>query len=178
MNSSSPTPLQLPLTPYTIGGYGFRQRLRRHIILWATHLGDDVVAPPGTTVVAISYGKVVFAEIRPGTAQRRNWGGLVVIEHSDPRDNSTFYSVYGHLNNLHVRVGQRVTPTQPLGNIAASTTPENGWWKIPHLHFAIYSGPWHGQTLPGYKRPEQRRTRLKYWHDPQQFIEEYNRYCS
>lgn len=170
----APTKLYLPIEPYTVSGYHFGERLRRWIILWATHLGDDVVQPAGKPVNAIGEGEVVWAETRAGNEHKRNWGGIIVIGHSHHQSGEEFYSVYGHLRDLTVTVGQTISAEQPLGVIAEGNTPENGWWKIPHLHFAIYQGPWRNEILPGYKRPEEWRTKLAWWRDPQTFIADYN----
>ncbi|MEX1997292.1 MAG: peptidoglycan DD-metalloendopeptidase family protein [Candidatus Andersenbacteria bacterium] len=169
-----PDHLFLPIQPYNVSGYHFGQRLRRRIILWATHLGDDVIAPAGTAVCTTGAGEVVWAEIRRGTARHRNWGGLIVIGHTARTTSQPFFSIYGHLQDLTVRVGETVAPQHCVGTIAPGLTAENGWWEIPHLHFGIYSGPWQRQVLPGYKRPEEWRTRLRWWHDPKSFIEAYN----
>jgi len=169
-----PAQLILPIKPYQVDGYHFGQRLRRRIILWATHLGDDVVAKPGAPVVAIGEGEVVWAEVRLGSATKRNWGGIVVIGHTHRASSTPFYSLYGHLRDLTVTVGQTVPAGQVLGAIAEGSTPENGWWQIPHLHFAIYTGPWQNTILPGYKRLEERRTKVAWWQDPQEFINAYS----
>ncbi len=171
-----PTPpqLSLPLPAYEIGGYHFGQRLRRRIILWATHLGDDIVQPAGTPVNAIGDGEVVWAEMRAGSAIKRNWGGIVVVGHTHRVTQEPFYSLYGHLRDLTVTVGQTIGTGHPLGAIAESYTAANGWWKIPHLHFAIYTGPWRNIILPGYKRPEQFRTKMAWWQDPHAFVTKYN----
>lgn len=166
--------LNLPLTPYNLGGYTFGQRLRRRVILWATHLGDDLLAPPGTPVRAIGTGKVVYAKTHPGSVEHRSWGGLVVLGHTQPDQATSFFSLYGHLDHLTAVPGQVVLASHILGQVAAGLSAENGWWEIPHLHFAIYTGPWLNQVLPGYKRPEQFRTRRRWWQDPRAFIEQYN----
>lgn len=164
--------LQWPVESYTTGDYlKYRERIRRHKILWATHLGDDVVAEAGSLVGAIGAGEVVMADILPGSAEHRSWGGVVVIRHQPQKQTETFYAVYGHMKDLRVAKGDQVTKGQELGQVAGGYTPENGWWKHSHLHFAIYTGPWRGEVLPGYWRPEQFwRTRLAWWHDPQTFI--------
>lgn len=176
MSYPAPTSLALPIQPYGVDGYRFKQRLRRHIILWATHLGDDVVKPAGTIVTAIGEGEVVWAEVRPGTQQRRNWGGIVILGHTHHSTGEPFYSLYGHMRDLTVTVGQTISAGQPLGMIAEGDTPANGWWKIPHLHFAIYVGPWNNEILPGYKRTEQWRAKVAWWRDPQTFIQSYNQH--
>lgn len=178
-----PTVLRLdwPVVPYrvTADGWRFGEWVRRRIVYWAVHLGDDVVLPAGTPVRAIGTGTVVFARTLPGSEQKRSWGGVVIVRHgkndhipiTDGQLTNEFYSLYGHLAGLAVREGEAVLLGQQLGVIAAGRTPENGWWKVAHLHFGIYSGPWRGQALPGYWRPERWwRTRRRWWHDPQTFI--------
>ncbi len=177
-----PDKLTLPVDTYKLGDlYSFGTRIRRHIIFWAIHLGDDIAAPAGTTVKAIGKGKVVWAQMRPGSEERRDWGGVVILGHTNPRDHSIFYSVYGHLAGLAVNEGAGVTGGQTLGTVAAAKTPENGWWLHSHLHFAIYTGPWKNQILPGWARPEHRfmrgsskQTKLAWWHSPRKFISRYS----
>jgi murein DD-endopeptidase MepM/ murein hydrolase activator NlpD len=176
-----PTKLQSPLDPYDTGDlYKFGGRIRRKVVLWATHLGDDILADAGTSVVAIGEGQVVWSQMRLGQLQHRNWGGVVIIGHTNPTDHSLFFSVYGHLKEPLVQTGDIVSQGQQIGSVAPADTPENGWWHTPHLHFAIYTGPWHEQILPGWARPEyrflrgsSRKTNMKWWHDPRQFIEQY-----
>jgi len=176
VNYPAPSRLVLPLQPYELGDYHhFGKRLPFKKILRIIHLGDDVQAAADTSVASIGDGEVVYAEMRAGSAQKKNWGGLVVIGHTDHTTNQPFYSVYGHLYKLTVRPGQVVSAGEQLGYVAPAGTAENGGWKHPHLHFSIYTGPWRGQILPGYKRPtELFRTRTSWWSDPREFIERYN----
>lgn len=167
--------LSWPVASYTVRGYHFGQRVRSRIILWARHLGDDVLVPAGTPVQAIAPGKVVWAEVRPGNKERRNWGGIVIVEHVHKHSGRPFYSLYGHLRDLAVQVGQEVAGGAVVGKVAPGLTAENGWWKTPHLHFAMYVGPWTDTVLPGYKRFFENRTRLSWWRDPRAYISEYNR---
>lgn len=175
--------LQLPIKPYELkdGVYRFGTRVRSRLLLTARHLGDDVVATPGTPVMAIGDGKVVWAAVRAGSKEKRNWGGLVVLAHQHKKSQTPmpnaqiFYSVYGHIAGITVKVGEQVTMGQQIGVVAAGNTPENGWWEIPHLHFGIYVGPWTGEILPGYKRPGDKRTKFSWWRDPKPFIEAYNK---
>jgi len=172
--------LMLPVEQYEVSGYSFKEKVRRKVVLWATHLGDDVTVAAGSEVEAIGDGEVVWSEMRLGSEQKRNWGGIVVLAHGCNFQSSifnfqTFYSVYGHLRDLQVEVGDRVVAGQKIGEVAGSYTPENGWWKIPHLHFAVYVGPWREGILPGYKRVEEFRTKVKWWRDPRSFISEYNK---
>ena len=163
--------LIFPIDPYELKPdvYRFGTRVRSRYVLWARHLGDDIVAEPGTPVVAIGEGEVVWAEVRAGSQEKRNWGGLVIVKHEK------FYSLYGHITDIAVKVGEKVQTGQKLGEVAPGLTPENGWWKIPHLHFAIYVGNWTGEILPGYKRFFDGRTKMAWWRDPKSFIENANK---
>ncbi|MBI1833974.1 MAG: peptidoglycan DD-metalloendopeptidase family protein [Candidatus Andersenbacteria bacterium] len=172
-----PTPPQLllPVTPYQVTGRTFGQRVRSRVVLWARHLGDDVVLSIGTPVHAIADGSVVWSEVRPGSEDHRNWGGIIVLAHQDKRNGEAFFSLYGHITNLTVKEGADVTAGQTLGVVAPGSSPENGWWKTPHVHFGIYAGPWMSQILPGYARPFDGRTKFNWWRSPLPFINEYNK---
>lgn len=178
----TPNQLILPLEPYELkeGYYRFGTPVRSRVILWARHLGDDLVVTAGKSVQAIGEGEVVWARMRVGEPKKRNWGGLVILAHASKSPNphppiTNFYSVYGHMADLKVKEGDQVAMGQQLGAVAPALTPENGWWKIPHLHFAIYVGNWSGEILPGYKRPFDGRTKMRWWRNPKHFIEEYNK---
>lgn len=166
--------LRLPVHSYAVHGHRFGALVRSRVVLWARHLGDDVLLDPGTPVTAAAPGQVVWAETRPGSQEHRNWGGIVIIGHRHRETDEPFFTLYGHLTNLAVRRGQAVLPGQALGAVAAGSSPENGWWKRPHLHFGIYLGPWMDQILPGYARPFEGRTKFSWWRDPLAFVNEYN----
>lgn len=142
--------------------------------MWARHLGDDILADAGTPVVASGPGTVVWSEVRPGWPGKPNWGGIVVIGHTHKDTKEAFYTLYGHMTKLHVRVGDVVEGGRLIGEVAAGHTSDNGWWKLSHLHFAVYIGPWSEHVLPGYTRPFEGRTKYKWWRDPREFIREYN----
>lgn len=165
--------LSLPISPYTVSGYLFGQRVRSRKILWARHLGDDIVVPAGTPVTCIGNGKVVWSEVRAGSAEKRNWGGVVIVEHVNPATGLFLYSVYGHLTSLEVQQDDEIIMGDPIGVVAGGNTPENGYWKLAHLHFGIYTGPWNHKVLPGYARPFEGRTKFHWWQDPKPFIDSY-----
>ena len=142
--------------------------------MWARHLGDDILASAGTSVVAIGDGCVVWSEVRAGKEGAPNWGGLVIVGHQHQSSGEKFYSLYGHMRDITVSVGDVVSLGQSLGVIAEGKTAENGWWKKEHLHFGLYVGPWTVHVLPGYKRPFEGRTKFHWWRDPQEYIKAYN----
>lgn len=170
-----PTPVRLvpPITPYAITGYGFGDRVRSRVVLWARHLGEDVLADPGTAVHCIGDGEVVWSEVRRGSPDHRNWGGIVIVGHTHAKTGEQFYSLYGHLTTLKVAVGDTLQAGDEVGVVAGGHTPENGWWAHPHLHFAIYDGPWMGQILPGWSRVFERRTKMRWWQVPGRFMKKY-----
>ncbi|MER5769803.1 transglycosylase family protein [Streptomyces sp. NPDC001985] len=95
------------------------------------HTGVDFPVATGTSVKAVSSGRVVSA----GWAG--SYGYQVVIRHNDGR-----YSQYAHLSALSVRAGQQVTAGQRIAR-SGSTGNSSG----PHLHFEIRTGPGYGSDI-------------------------------
>ncbi|MET9110761.1 transglycosylase family protein [Streptomyces zhihengii] len=95
------------------------------------HTGVDFPVATGTSVKAVTSGKVVSA----------GWAGAygyeVVIRHHDGR-----YSQYAHLSALNVRAGQQVSAGQRIAR-SGSTGNSTG----PHLHFEIRTGPGYGSDI-------------------------------
>lgn len=113
---SKPT-YMYPLTNWNITSrYGYR---------WGRlHAGTDVGVPIGTTVRASRGGQVTVAGWVGG------YGNCVMIDHGDG-----VVTVYGHLNECLVSVGQYVNQGETIalsGNTGRSTGP--------HLHFEIRIG--------------------------------------
>jgi murein DD-endopeptidase MepM/ murein hydrolase activator NlpD len=97
----------------------------------AGHMAIDIAADYGTTVVAASGGRVVFA------GWKSNGGGWQVwISHG-----SGMYTTYNHMSGVSVSGGQSVGKGQRVGRIGSS-----GWATGPHLHFEVWLGgtPWAG----------------------------------
>ncbi|TSC72865.1 MAG: M24/M37 family peptidase [Parcubacteria group bacterium Gr01-1014_38] len=171
-----PTPerLQFPLSSYVVTGRKFLDEAVFGGQSWGRHLGEDCIAEPGTPVCAIGDGDVVYAELHASWFRRRgNWGHVVILGHTHAADGQPFYSVYGHLGDFRVAVGNRVQGGDTLGTVGKGRTRSNGWWPEPHLHFAIYRGPWEHHVLPGYSRENDDRTKLEYWVDPSRFVQTY-----
>lgn len=83
--------------------------------------GIGIAAPVGTPVLAIAAGTVRLA------AQLGTYGPSVVIDHG-----GGFYSIYGHLNVIEVRVLQTVQKGQSIGQSGGANSDQG-----PHLHFEI-----------------------------------------
>jgi len=86
------------------------------------HAGDDLAAPIGTRIGALSSGTVVFA------GQQSGYGNKVEIRHWDGT-----VSWYGHMSQINVEVGEKVTPGQKVGEVG-----NTGHSTGPHLHLEIH----------------------------------------
>jgi murein hydrolase activator len=89
--------------------------------------GVEFQAPGGTTVRAAAAGRVAFCD-RYGS-----YGRLVILDHGDG-----YYTAYGGLGTVDVRVGDDLSGYARLGTIAA----EGG---MPALYFEVRKGT---KTLP------------------------------
>ncbi|WP_034383227.1 M23 family metallopeptidase [Deinococcus sp. YIM 77859] len=85
------------------------------------HYGTDYPAPVGTPVLAVNDGTVVVAGKYPVR------GGLVVIDHG-----AGVTSLYFHQSRVTVKVGQKVTRGQKIGEVGST-----GLSAGPHLHLEI-----------------------------------------
>ena len=101
------------------------------------HFGLDIAAPVGTPVVASTDGKVRMAE-----ADLFYTGGTVMIDHG-----YGLVSVYSHLSQIEVRVGQMVRQGEKIGEIGATgraTGPHLDWrlnWLEERLDPELLLGP-------------------------------------
>ena len=86
------------------------------------HLGIDLKAPLGTPILSSQSGKVVYAG-----QQFTGYGKVIIIEHD-----SQWTSLYSHLSQIKVKLGQIVRQGQVIGAVG-STGRSTG----PHLHFEI-----------------------------------------
>jgi murein DD-endopeptidase MepM/ murein hydrolase activator NlpD len=97
---------------------------RFHPILhkYLPHLGIDVAAPYGTTVVAPAAGTVVRAGVASG------YGMVMEIDHGNG-----IVTKYGHLSRFLVREHQQVVRGQPIAEVGNS-----GLATGPHLHYEVH----------------------------------------
>jgi murein DD-endopeptidase MepM/ murein hydrolase activator NlpD len=121
---------------------------------WGRHLGEDCNVKAGTSVYPIAPGKIAYIGQHPGTSKdKRNWGGIVILGHWIS-NTEALYSLHGHLRlNEDLKRGQMVTTDDKLGTVAASLTPQNGWWEDAHLHLQVCLDPddlYRGGVLRGY----------------------------
>ena len=105
------------LSPKYSSGYG----QRNHPVFQRSqhHNGIDIAVPEYSHVRAAYEGIVVYAERFQG------YGKLVTIQHPQG-----FASLYGHLSEVRVNVGQKVRTGEIIGRVG-STGVSTG----SHLHF-------------------------------------------
>jgi murein DD-endopeptidase MepM/ murein hydrolase activator NlpD len=95
------------------------------------HLGIDIAVPRGTDVLATAQGQVStakYSDIQAG------FGNYVEIDHGNG-----FITRYAHLEDIKVRVGQKVG-----SGFIIATTGSSGGSVAPHLHYEIIR---HGRNV-------------------------------
>jgi murein DD-endopeptidase MepM/ murein hydrolase activator NlpD len=95
------------------------------------HTGVDFLVNSGTPVHSVAAGTVVHAGADGA------YGNDVIIRHADGK-----YTLYGHLTNPVVTVGQTVASGQEIG-ISGATGNVTG----PHLHFEVRTTPDYGSDI-------------------------------
>lgn len=102
------------------------------------HNGIDAAEPLGTPVLAAAGGTVVVAgdDYSRLYGWRCDWyGHLVVIELDQRWRDQPVYIVYGHVLNLTVLPGERVSLGQQVAEVGFGGAARN-----PHLHFEVRVG--------------------------------------
>ena len=96
--------------------------------IWGSnHSGVDFVGPSGDPIYAVYDGTVEAVKISP---PKQGYGNYVIINHG-----GGVKSLYGHMSEFAVCVGQKVLAGQKIGEIG-STGASTG----PHLHLTMYAG--------------------------------------
>lgn len=121
-----------------------------------SHTGEDFIYPPGTHVLAVDDGEVVFAGWWPpeGESTRYGYGPSVFIKHE-----CGVLSFYTHLDpSIPAVRTQKVERGQMVGLIGPKGVAPAG--NEPHLHFGIHSM---GEPTLGYSIGGN-------WYDPKVFL--------
>ncbi|MGF1657423.1 MAG: murein hydrolase activator EnvC family protein [Verrucomicrobiales bacterium] len=149
----------LPVGPPDAKGYYMARGFRA-----SSHLGEDWNgvgggnSDLGDPIYNIGHGVVVFArDVRLG------WGNVVIIRHAyrDGGKVKLIDSLYGHLQRVDVKEGQRVQRGQKIG-----TMGNNRGMYSAHLHFEIRHNLKVGMTRTAYPRD------LTAYHRPTPWIKE------
>ena len=85
------------------------------------HMGVDICAPTGTAIMAPAEGIVMIA------GREAEYGRLVCLDHGHG-----FTTMFGHLNEIQVKIGDRIQAGQVLGTVGTS-----GNTTGPHLHYEV-----------------------------------------
>ncbi|MFM7389281.1 MAG: M23 family metallopeptidase [Vampirovibrionales bacterium] len=86
------------------------------------HKGIDQKSPQGQAIHPVTAGVVVMA------GQYPLHGGTVAVDHGHGLG-----SIYIHMHQVKVKVGDTVSPTQVLGTVGST-----GFAMGPHLHWGLY----------------------------------------
>jgi murein DD-endopeptidase MepM/ murein hydrolase activator NlpD len=103
------------------------------------HTGIDIPAPRGTPVLAAGPGTVVWAGVGLYTGSPYNledpYGNAVVIRHDFGYQDQPLYTVYAHMEEINVILGQWLNTGDQIGKVGTT-----GFTTGPHLHFEVRLG--------------------------------------
>jgi len=99
--------LRLPVAGEVVSGFG--ASTRREFSQLVTSRGITFTAKQGADIVAIGEGRVIFQGSMPGM------GEVAILDHGE-----RYYSLYGKLNEVSVRVSEEVRAGQSLGRVGES----------------------------------------------------------
>ncbi|MDX1688530.1 MAG: peptidoglycan DD-metalloendopeptidase family protein [Candidatus Promineifilaceae bacterium] len=103
-----------------------------------THHGVEFNVPYNTEILSAATGTVSVAGNDAETAYGPHtnfYGNLVVIEHDFQLNGQPVFTLYGHLNEVLVSVGQHVDAREVIG-LSGATGVADG----PHMHFEVRLG--------------------------------------
>jgi murein hydrolase activator len=86
--------------------------------------GIDIGATRGAGVASAASGQIAHI------SWLRGYGSFIIIEHG-----GGFYSLYAHLDEIDVEIGQNVLPGEKIGTVG-----ESGSLTGPQLHFELRQG--------------------------------------
>jgi murein DD-endopeptidase MepM/ murein hydrolase activator NlpD len=104
----------------TASGYGWR--IHPYYKISKFHYGMDFTAPLGTDVYATGNGTVVAV-----LSAQRGLGKHIIIDHG-----FGYTTIYAHLSNFNVRIGQKVQRGDIIGFVGST-----GMSVANHLHYEI-----------------------------------------
>lgn len=159
-NSSGPTPTAPPtFTPPALPKtpewehYWLRRPVPEESAVWTdkaypygsnrggelrAHHGVEFNVPAGTQVMASASGTVVTAgrdDVEQLGETNNFYGNVVVIQHDVGLGDQAVYTLYGHLSEVLVQVGDKVNARDVIALSGASGVADG-----PHLHFEVRVG--------------------------------------
>jgi septal ring factor EnvC (AmiA/AmiB activator) len=115
--------LDWPVRGDIVGNFGPETHPRFNTTI--NNTGIDIATPIGTPVRAVAKGKVAYTN-----EDYASYGEIVILNHGDG-----YYTLYGHLSEIGVSVGQDITAGQTIGR-----SGDTGSIKGPVLHFEVRRG--------------------------------------
>jgi murein DD-endopeptidase MepM/ murein hydrolase activator NlpD len=115
--------LDWPLRGDIVGTFGPETHARYGTTI--NNDGIDIAAPIGTAVRAVAKSKVAYTN-----DDYASYGEIVILNHGDG-----YYTLYGHLSEIDVSVGQDVASGQVIGR-----SGDTGSIKGAVLHFEVRRG--------------------------------------
>jgi murein DD-endopeptidase MepM/ murein hydrolase activator NlpD len=128
-----------PITAFDIDDAFFIYRYGDVFFDDVVHTGIDIPGDMGTPILAVGDGKIVYAG--QGIYRGGNdifddpYGKAVVIEHSFNYQGEPLFTLYAHLDEILVSVGDSVRSGQKIGLMGVT-----GQTTGPHLHFEVRLG--------------------------------------
>ena len=101
---------------------GFGMRIHPIHKIRKMHAGIDFTAPRGTAIQATGKGKVVSVK-----KNKRGYGRHVIIDHG-----YGYKTLYAHMDEIHVKEGQKISKGQQIGTVGSSGTS-----TAPHCHYEV-----------------------------------------
>ncbi len=118
-----------PLPDYRYGGVFLPE---------VVHTGIDIPAPIGTEVFATGSGRITWAGyglFRGKKDLDDPYGLAIVIKHDFGYKAQELFTIYGHMDQINVVVGQQVEDGELIGLVG-----QTGKVTGPHLHFEVRIG--------------------------------------
>ena len=81
----------------------------------STKRGLSFDVPMGTVVMAVSDGEVIAIDSSGNTSDISAYPNYVFIKHTEPLNGKPVFSLYGNLNEINVKPGDKVIRGQPIG---------------------------------------------------------------
>ena len=124
----------LPCQGNVIRGFGDAVHPKFHTRV--PHPGIDIEAPLGAPVTAVYPGSVEFADWLSG------YGYTVILSHP-----GGYFTVYGHLDQIRAKKGDRVSQNQVIGSVG-----ENAFAESTALYFELRQGGKAVDPMPWLKK--------------------------
>lgn len=102
---------------------GFGMRVHPIHKVRKMHTGIDFTAPTGTAIQATGNGVVVSIK-----ESGSGYGRHVVIDHG-----FDYQTLYGHMAEVHVKLGEQVNKGQQIGTVGSTGTS-----TAPHCHYEVH----------------------------------------